>query len=67
MATVKTGSLKRGAEMEQQLRVAESRGSSKAAPRPLPCRVRTGAEAAAAAHAGVTVFELREKEGAVTD
>ena len=57
-----------GAAAGRQLRVAESRGSSsKAAPRP---RIRTGAEAAAAAHAGVlslTVFELREKERAVTD
>lgn len=44
VAAVKTGSLKRAAEMqqEQQLRVvAESRGSSKAALCPLVCRVRT--------------------------
>jgi hypothetical protein len=46
--------------------VAESRGSSsKAAPRPLPCRARSTDAAAAAAPPGIlqyslTVFELRE-------
>lgn len=43
---------------QQQLRVAESRGSSKAAPRPLPCCARTDAEAAAAAPAGVLGVSL---------
>lgn len=57
MAAVKTtGSLKRAAEMQQQLRVAESREREAAAVRPrarpvVPCRVRSTTDAGAAAAA----------------